>query len=248
MSSVKTVLLIIYGVLMKYLVFSFALLICFLASSNDLYSSDCENVGCDSSSTFTMESDILELPQYPGCFISMNYEWRICGDTTEIRIRGYSVSDTGACSILYDSLYPGGTTNWEFSSYVYELLRLELVKHNFMNLYNAASPFDKPDYECPNGNKYYNYGWKSCYRWELQTETINIEGLPPFELTTFNYVECDSEACCEETMEICYNTTTQQLEMTRELTNHVAGDCEEGIITNTESGCATPCGGLLIIQ
>lgn len=231
---------------MKYLVFSLAFLICFLANSDDLYSSNCENFVCDSTITFTLESDILELPQFPGCFITMSYEWRTCNDSTEIRIRGYSVSDTGACSILYDSLYSGGGTNWEFSYYVYDLLRIELVKHSFMNKYNAASPFDKPDFECPNGNKYYSYGWKSCVKWELDLVTVNFPGFPPFETLMFTQVECEGEACCEETMVICYNTTTQQLGMTRTLTNHVAGDCGDDEGTNTESNCITPCSGTYI--
>jgi len=230
---------------MKYLVFSLAFLICFLANSDDLYSSNCENFGCDSSFTFTMESDILELPQFPGCFISMNYEWRRCGDTTEIRIRGYSISDTGACSILYDSLYPGGVTDWEFSYRVYDLLRIELVKHNFMNLYNAASPFDKADYECPNGNKYFSYGWKSCVKWEVVFETFYFNGIP-FEGMILTQVECEGEACCEETMEVCYNTTTQQLEMTRTLTNHLAGDCDDKQGNSFESNWTTPCSGTYI--
>jgi hypothetical protein len=225
---------------MKYLVFSLAFLICFLANSDDLYSSNCENFGCDS--TFTMESDILELPQYPGCFISMNYEWRRCGDTTEIRVRGYSISDTGACSILYDSLYPGGVTDWEFSYYVYDLLRIELVKHNFMAEYDNAPPYRKPEYECPTGQKYYSYGWKSCFKWELVPATFYINGVP-YEVLIFGQVECEAEACCEETMEVCYNKTTQQLEMTRTLTNYVAGDCGDGESTNAESNCLNPCSG-----
>ena len=226
---------------MKFLVFSFTLLIFIFAGGNDLYSSNCENFGCDT--TFTMESELIELPQYPDCYISFNYEWRRCGDTTEIRVRGYSIADTGGCSVIYDSLYSGGTPNWDFQKHLRELLRLELVKQSFMNLYSNASPFDKYKFECPTGQKYYSYGWKSCTKWELSTITV---GNPPFQMAIYTQVECEEEACCEETMEICYNTTTQQLEMTRTLTNHLAGDCDEGENTNSESSCSTPCSGTYI--
>jgi hypothetical protein len=224
---------------MKYIVFSLAFLICFLASSDDLYSTDCENVGCDS--TFTNERVEIELPQFPGCDITILYEWRQCGDTIEIQVVGFREPDpTGPCLALLDSLDNSGVPNWDFLRRFLEDARVELVKQYFMEEYNAAAPFNKHLFECPNGKKYYNYQWRACTKWKYGLTSFEIDGIT-YEGWFFYTEECDDYACCEEQFEICFNTTTQQLEIYRALTNKVAGDCDNGIGTGSESGCSTPC-------
>lgn len=216
----------------------------FLVNTSESFS-NCENQGCDS--TYTNERVFLELPDYPGCPIEFLYQWRRCNDTVEISMVGFAEPDsTGPCSFLYDSLLSiFGNPNWIFMRNLLEKARVELVKHNFMQEYMAAAPYDKFLYECPIGKKYYNYNWRKCTKWEYSYQIIHF-GDFTFEGWFFSKVDCESYACCEEQISICFNTVTQQIEIFRALTSHVSGNCDDSGGTSTESGCSTPCEGIFI--
>lgn len=121
-----------------------------------------------------------------------------------------------------------------------EYARLELVKINFMAQYNAADQFDKHLYHCPNGRKYYSYLWKSCQKW-VRKYGLYDDGVISYFGWYFELEDCGGEVCCEEQINVCFNTTTQQLNIFRQLTSHVSGECPENVPNEFESHCSTPC-------
>ena len=230
---------------MKKIIIFFLLVFSIFIASTEIGKADCENTGCDT--TFTQERVLMEFPQFPGCTIEILYEWRRCADTIEINVDGFREPiTTGPCGVLHDSLFTvSGTPRWDFLNKFLENARIELVKQYFMTEYNNTSPYDKYKIECPNGRMYFNYHWRKCTKWELVYQTIEV-GEYTLEGWFFMKVDCESTACCEEQISICYNITTQQLEFNRALTSHVSGNCDNGAGTSTESGCTTPCEGIFI--
>ncbi len=223
------------------------LIVILFAVSSYKINAACENISCDS--VFTEESVDIALPQFPGCTVIFFYRWRVCSDTIEITFHGFVHPDTTApCLALLDSLKDAnGNPNWDYFDVLMEYARLELVKINFMAQYNAADPYDKHLYQCPNGRKYYTYLWKTCQKWVSKYGEVTI-GEYTLTLWYFEIEDCGGTICCEEQIDVCFNTTTQQLDISRQLTSHVSGECPEIEPTETESSCSSPCNSIYVIE
>lgn len=157
----------------------------------------------------------MELPSWPGCPVKFKYASRVCPDgTTEIIITEWDFpdpNDPDCAGLLATIRDAAGNTIWAGVEQVDREAVEILPKVLFMNAYNNALPGDKAQFECPNGKKLYRGVVASCHRW---VEIQRWAGQPHFSQMlewVVRLENCNDEACCIETQEICFDTQTNQL-------------------------------------
>lgn len=98
---------------------------------------------------------------------SIDYSWRECDGIHEYNIYSFTYPDPSNpnCSSLVANLtLPSGQPNIVFSKWVwdqaYQLLPIKLFEVE----YAGAAPWNKSNYECPNGQKYYRGVRGGCER------------------------------------------------------------------------------------
>lgn len=172
---------------------------------------DCEFVASGSG------SETFEVPGYPGCSVTYVYSWRRCSDGKvyfgERKI--YWQFPVGDCDDYFDALYDGTNINKDFANWIMEVGLTKVQEKLFLNEYNNAAPWNKYLYECPNGKQHY-YGVKaSCASFVLKIRYSFY--IPPFgyiNVYELSMLSCDETSCCVKKTSICYNTSTQQTEIT----------------------------------
>jgi hypothetical protein len=168
--------------------------------------------------TFSQTSVWMELPSWPGCPIKITYQYRICpGGITELRMVGFDWPDANDpdCAGLLSTIQTStGSPNWAGIEQVSLEAESTLPQVLFMNAYNAALPLDKASFECPNGKRLYQGVRASCHRW---IEIQRWSGTPHFSQLlewVVRFESCNEVGCCKEEQEICYNTSTHEMEVT----------------------------------
>jgi hypothetical protein len=159
----------------------------------------------------------MEVPGYPGCPIRFDYGYRTCQPSGKIeyRIIGFTwpPSADPNCTALLSALNNSSTKDATIRE-LEEKASQVLPSVLFMNAYNAAFPGDKPNYECPNGRVIYRGIISSCERYVEIKRTVERPWGQEIVEWIVRFENCNDEACCVELRELCYNTSTNQLEET----------------------------------
>jgi len=172
--------------------------------------SDCNPGGC--STPFTSSSTTFTMPGFPGCTITVYFLHRICNGKEEVEIQtiGYNnPPDIGCTSFLtwlYDPLYTVDHVNQ-----LWWTAEEEAAKFLFLGYYNSLPPTSKFLLQCPNG--YYNYDFykSACNHYCGYTDNYHNK-LQIVQLA------CSTSICCKIEYKICWNTTTQQMDVVKTTT------------------------------
>jgi hypothetical protein len=163
-----------------------------------------------------LASRTIYLPAYPNCPINVSYLWRKCPNgITEVSESGWSFDPSvPGCSGFENDLYPNGTHNfpdWNFAKMITEDAIRQTIQQTFIDAYTAALPWEKKQFECDSSKITYRAIQAGCTGYYEVGTTI---GTIDYQYGYIAVSDCETTACCIETMELCFNTTTQQLDIT----------------------------------
>lgn len=170
----------------------------------------------------------IEVPEFPGCTLSVKYCWRECQSTTPhtIQIKYCSLLflyDCQACDVVWAFLRPNGTLSERrirmLETYIFKKITLD----KFIIWYQGAPQQIKDLVECGSGYHAKYQWWKGscgahCYYTTIE-EGITIKHLTP--------LDCTELYCCGIQIKYCYNSATQQVERTEERLQYPLVDCSQ---------------------
>jgi len=172
--------------------------------------SPCNDENC--TDPYHSASKTFYMPCCPNCPITVNYLWHICNGAIEIEIQsiGYNNPVTPFCASLVSWLYDQGSS-FDNIKQMYHLAYEEIAKQTFMIEYNSLPANVKYLLECPNGNRKYGFTVASC---------THYCGYNDFaaQMSRIVQLSCNATNCCKIEYRICWNTTTQQVDVVRTTT------------------------------
>ncbi|MEP7234025.1 MAG: hypothetical protein ABI778_01895 [Ignavibacteriota bacterium] len=191
----------------------------------------------------------ITLPGYPDCTITFLVGWYRCPDGTVTLTfpKVYWQFPSGACSTFMARLYNGGTTpDWDFVSWIFDEGYHIISQKAFDQLYAAALPWDKYQYECPNhGPATYRGAYESCVDYVYFDDPIH-------QITRVEKQPCSDQVCCLLQTTYCYDTATHTDVETDTWVQQPspAPDCSSDIVglpsgALFHSGCKVLCGAMI---
>jgi hypothetical protein len=175
------------------------------------------------------------------------YSWRKCSNGKvyfgERKI--YWPFPTGDCDDYFEDLYDGNEIDKDFANWVMEIGLTKVQEKFFLNEYNNAAPWNKHLYECPYGVQHH-YGVKaSCASFVLKIRySFPMPFGPPINVYELVMLPCDETSCCVKKTTICYNTTTQQTEITESWDYLPSADPD----CHLDTPPSPPAGGTIVYQ
>lgn len=177
---------------------------------------------------FTSGSKPITLPQFPGCTITVDYQFRSCNGKIEMFIEGWTLGTN--CNSVWDYYWDMGSPFPDPTLNIYKYLEVrnwiedELLLTMFEDFYNELEPIDRLDYQCGGTSQFRITATRAkcesvCWYWdELRTHPIQIGA-----------TNCSIGECCIREWEMCWNDAHQRIEKTLVNTTITGGGlaCEE---------------------
>ncbi|MFN9303732.1 MAG: hypothetical protein ACK6BZ_01805 [Candidatus Kapaibacterium sp.] len=164
--------------------------------------SDCENP------IITSDTVHFYHPLFPTCKIIASYSVRRCPDgRVEIITRGVGYGSGPECSGLAVWLQTAG---FEFTNHddLWIMAYRAASEKDFQKRYNLLLSVNQGFLiECPNGYETYEMHRAQCVKFCTYNDAIGT-------MMWYQQITCNSSACCIFKRKICFNTTTQQMEVT----------------------------------
>lgn len=173
--------------------------------------SDCENP------IITSDTVHFKHPLFPTCKIIASYSVRRCPDgRVEIITRGVGYGSGPECSGLAAWLQTAG---FEFTNHdeLWIMAYRAASEKDFQKRYSLLLSVNQGFLlECPNGYENYEMHRAQCVKFCTYNDAIG-------QMMWYQQVTCNSNACCIFKRKICFNTTTQQMEITETRTHSNQG-------------------------
>jgi hypothetical protein len=194
----------------------------------------CHDTECENVQWQPIVNTYVTIPELPNCTIAVGGYMRVCDGQIEIVIMGYNIlGPSQDCIDDFNSLTDEQKNNLQLS--IYRVLTLKL----FQDYYNSLPPHLKLIAQCNGNGGQITYKGimsscnKTCYYWcnggngaTLQAEVVNC-----------------SEFCCVYERKICFNTTTNDVQVTESWTNNIIGPlmCAEPFLNCYGAFYSTSC-------
>lgn len=188
-----------------------------------------EGYDCDDVEYFT---GTVILDEYPDCEIPIDYKKTVCTDGNDrkvfFEIIGYRILNTTECqAFVEDNQLPDGSPNWDFMIWFSYAAFEKLATDDFLAYYNIASPLIKASMECPNTLTTYSFVRSHCTSITTHLLIAGPGDPPGYFEWVINYHPCTEDICCERTIELCYNTSIDEVEIVEDVISHTTGECGE---------------------
>lgn len=173
--------------------------------------SECENP------IITSDTVHFKHPLFPTCTIIANYSVRRCPDgRVEVITTAVGYGSGPECSGLALWLQTPGynfTNHDELWLMAYQAASEKDFKQRYNLLLSVNQGFLL---ECPNGYENYEMHRAQCVKFCTYNDVVG-------NMMWYQQITCNSNACCIFKRKICFNTTTQQMEITETRTHSNQG-------------------------
>ncbi len=164
-------------------------------------------------------------PNFPNCPIFVEYYFRKCPNGKVEIITNRIAWGTGSgCAGLEAWLQTPGS-EFSNSDLLWVMAYRAAAEHDFMTRYKRQLLINEGFLlECPNGSLSYEFHRAQCVKFCAYDDSFAQQ-------SWLQQIVCNANACCKIERRICFNTTTQQMEITEIRTQENQGaNCETTII------------------